>query len=539
MFSIVPLVYGASRPGVKVWRDGTLMALGSIPHWLVIQWWVHEVTAAGFVPFVLVLASLTGVATVSLTLAAKVRPGGAWTWLAPVCWTGAEYFRGELFGDGYAWGYPVHPLIDAPGVSGLASVGGVYLVSALLACFSGGVVDLWLWRRAGLKPWGVVGVLGVASLPLACVVGWFIHPPARSGDTGVIGAVQTNLPQSNKVAWSVDDEVRDFKRFTALTSQAGEQKPDLIAWPETMTPGVTLVPKSLATLKDNKIIFAMADGSALGATTLSEAVLRFQGELGIPMIVGEEALDGLSVTPKGEGVKISQKARFNSAFMLLNGRVAPGRYDKIRLTPFGETMPGIRNFPELQQQLLDIGASGMRFDLAMGKERHVFEVPRAGKPALRVVTPICFEMSVGWLCRELVYKEGVRRADVIVTVTNDGWFGDSDLARLQHLQLAQWRAAELATPVVRVVNTGISAFIDERGRVQASGVEGHPGASRVDGFLVHPVHLVGGVTLYARVGELAGEVLCLGWALLWLFAGFERMVGRLGWFRRTQGPPRQ
>lgn len=541
LVSIAPCVYGASRRGAKVWRDGTLMALGALPHWLVIQWWVHEVTAAGFVPFVLVLTSLTGAATVSLVVAARFRPRVPWAVLAAVCWTGVEYFRGELFGDGYAWGFPVHPLIDAPGVAGLASVGGAYLVSALLSCFSGGLVDLVRARGggAGAMRSRVWGVLGVALLPVACGAGLFVRPPARTGDTVVIAAVQTNLPQSNKSKWSVDDEIHDVKRYFSLTREAAERAPDLIAWPETMTPGVTLVPEANALLKRKQIVFLLADGTQLGATVLTEAVLRFQGELGIPMIVGEEALDGLKVEVDGERVNITPKARYNSAFMLLGGAVAPGRYDKIRLTPFGETMPGIRNFPALQQSLLDIGARNMRFDLAMGKDLFVFKVPRKGKDALRVVTPICFEMSVAPTCRVLVYHGGTRRADVIVTVTNDGWFGDSDLARRQHLQLAQWRAAELATPVVRVVNTGISAFIDERGVVQASGVEGHPERARVDGILVRTVNLVGGATLYARVGELAGVAMLAPWAIMVAGVAFTELLTRWRHRARTAGRPRE
>lgn len=540
LLSILPLVWGASRPGARTWRDGVLMALGSLLHWVVIQWWVHEVTAAGFIPFVFVLASLTGIATASLVGAGRVLPRLPWALLAPICWTGAEYFRGEVFGDGYAWGYPVHPLIDAPGVPGLASLGGAYFVSALLAAFSGGLVDFIRARRAAQDPrrlgGRLAGVLGIAALPLACLAGLFVTPPARTGDEVRVAAIQTNLPQSNKVAWSIDDEVRDLARFEDLTSDAAKQHPDLICWPETMTPGVTLVDESLRTLDRERLAFTLKSGRQIAASALTREVLQFQGSLGIPMLVGEEAIDGLKISDVDGHVQFSQRARYNSAFLLEGGKVAPGRYDKIRLTPFGETMPGIRNFPELQQQLLDIGARGMKFDLAMGKTPFVFEVPRAGgdKP-LRVVTPICFEMSVAPVCRELVYDHAQRRADVIITLTNDGWFGQSDLARLQHLQISRWRAAELGTPVVRVVNTGISAFIDARGRLIRSGTDDHPGASRVDGVLQGSVALVTGATLYATLGDAAGIGLYYLWVGLVLLGAWARF--RAWRLRRTRARP--
>jgi apolipoprotein N-acyltransferase len=56
---------------------------------------------------------------------------------------------------------------------------------------------------------------------------------------------------------------------------------------------------------------------------------------------------------------------------------------------------------------------------------------------------------------------------VLVNISNDGWFGPSGAGRRQHLQVAQLRAIELATPVVRAANTGMSASIAADGRILA------------------------------------------------------------------------
>ena len=104
----------------------------------------------------------------------------------------------------------------------------------------------------------------------------------------------------------------------------------------------------------------------------------------------------------------------------------------------------------------------------------------------------------------MIAEGGIRRAEVLVNLTNDGWFGDSDMTREQHLQIARWRARELATPVIRAANTGISAAIDARARL--IGKPDDPGkvvaAPRQEGRLIREVIPAQGLTIYARVGDV-------------------------------------
>ncbi len=107
-------------------------------------------------------------------------------------------------------------------------------------------------------------------------------------------------------------------------------------------------------------------------------------------------------------------------------------------------MPYIRAWPWLQDQLLGLGANGMKFDLAAGTHLTVLNVPVASLGrSIRVVTPVCFEITVASHVRSLVFDEnGQRRADLIASITNDGWFSDTDIARQQHLSRPlRWRLA--------------------------------------------------------------------------------------------------
>ena len=73
------------------------------------------------------------------------------------------------------------------------------------------------------------------------------------------------------------------------------------------------------------------------------------------------------------------------------------------------------------------------------------------------------------ICFEDAFSRDVMRdmpdANILVNASNDAWFGDS-LAPHQHLQMAKMRAIETGRPMVRSTNTGISAFIDAKGRIE-------------------------------------------------------------------------
>jgi apolipoprotein N-acyltransferase len=187
----------------------------------------------------------------------------------------------------------------------------------------------------------------------------------------------------------------------------------------------------------------------------------------------------------------------------------------------------------------------MKFDLSQGTEAKVFRIaprapapgteggvagaaaaqaaPGAGSPEpVRVVAPICFEVTYSDLTRSMVFGPSGRRADVMVCVTNDGWFGTWDAGRELHLTVARWRSVELGTPMVRAANTGVSSVIGPRGELVARGVRVVGGARdgtvdeyghEVAGVLVADVPLGSGVTLFARIGNL------VGWTMFVLMGG--------------------
>ncbi|NOZ69813.1 MAG: apolipoprotein N-acyltransferase, partial [Deferribacteres bacterium] len=125
-------------------------------------------------------------------------------------------------------------------------------------------------------------------------------------------------------------------------------------------------------------------------------------------------------------------------------------------------------------------------DFLAGKETVVMKTPYA-----KIGNLICYEIIFPGLVR----KFAERGADVLVTITNDAWFGRTS-APYQHFAMAVFRAVENRVPVVRAANTGISGFIDSRGRIISKS------DIFVEAVLTEDIARGGGKSLYTRYGDL-------------------------------------
>jgi apolipoprotein N-acyltransferase len=130
-------------------------------------------------------------------------------------------------------------------------------------------------------------------------------------------------------------------------------------------------------------------------------------------------------------------------------------YHKSKLVIGVEKLP----YPELMGFLSDwsIDLGGITGTLAIDKDRHVFTVP--GSP-FRTGVAICYESVYGRFFTEYI-KKG---ANLMFIITNDGWW-DNTPGYKQHLSYASLRAIETRRSIARSANTGISAFINQRGEI--------------------------------------------------------------------------
>mgnify|MGYP000188554099 CR=1 FL=1 len=141
---------------------------------------------------------------------------------------------------------------------------------------------------------------------------------------------------------------------------------------------------------------------------------------------------------------------FNSVVLLSNDGKIVGNYDKHALVPFGEFMP--LRFLIPKSLTLPVGDK----DFSEGIGTKTLNWPELPPVSILV-------------CYEAIFPEfavsGTNRPEWLLNVTNDAWFGMSS-GPYQHFAMARMRAVEQGLPLIRVANTGITAYIDEYGRVK-------------------------------------------------------------------------
>ena len=147
------------------------------------------------------------------------------------------------------------------------------------------------------------------------------------------------------------------------------------------------------------------------------------------------------------------KSEYNTAFFYQDEKLAT--YYKIKLIPFGETLP----FGSWNSSLASYFPGVSLF--AQGSHYKSFTLYKQQHP-LHFITPICYELLDTFFIRNFLNSQ--QHIDFIANLTNDSWYGDT-AEPWQHLFLTRWRALEFRRPIIRSTNTGITTLIDEQGKV--------------------------------------------------------------------------
>jgi apolipoprotein N-acyltransferase len=273
-----------------------------------------------------------------------------------------------------------------------------------------------------------------------------------------VAAVQANVPQFEKFDPQFTAQIFDkFSRLSELALKT-DAPPDLLVWPESSMPDPVRDPNSLS--------YAF--------------IRKFCASIKADLLVG--TLD------------FERDRDYNAAVLISDAGERMQVYRKIHLVPFGEYIPARKTFPLFAA----IAGTWVPGDFTSGG---VFTTFRLTNSRAQLAPLICFEDTVGDLARQFV----VRGADLLVDVTNDGWFLRSAGSH-QHLVNALFRCAELQRPMVRAANTGVTCFIDRFGRVNEI-LRDDNGSTFTDGVLTGVVDMPvdKSPTFYARHGELFAE----------------------------------
>ncbi|MBT9589461.1 MAG: apolipoprotein N-acyltransferase [Thiobacillus sp.] len=338
----------------------------------------------------------------------RVSPGLRLLLLIPLGWGVAEWVRGWLF-TGFPWLAIGYSQVPASPLAGYAPLVGVYGVSFLLAL----AAALLAWGATLRGPlaqrvWAGVAVLalGVGGQALRGI-DW----TTPDGATTSVALLQGNIPQDMK--WKPEKTHATLEIYARMAAASPAK---LIVLPETALP---LFESDLPDFYRN------------GLVTLGQKN-------------GGDILTGL---PTGS----INGTYYNSVLSL--GSAPSQRYHKVHLVPFGEYIP-LKALWGWVIRVLHIPLS----DFARGDPN---QTPLA-IGGQRVAANICYEDVFG---EEIIRQ--LPAASVLVNVSNLAWFGDS-FAPWQHAQMSQMRALETGRMMLRATNTGLTAIIDEKGRILAS-----------------------------------------------------------------------
>ncbi len=413
----------------------------------------------------------------SIRIASKERTGRAlpMVLLAPIIMVSFELLVPFLFpwylAITQAWVIPVIQIAEFTGPLG---------ISAFLMLVNGAVYDLYQANPRQKKISAGVA-LAVASIVLSFGYLRISQVDAQRSEAPAlkVGVVQGNIPFDEKGIRRKELAAQQLHDLQKMSEKLEEQGAEFLMWTESSYP----------------YPIARKQAGDFGP----KFVARIRKGFTVPLMLGALTYDSENLS----------KRPYNSALMLDSDGSFTARFDKIFLLMFGEYIPFLETFPILED-ILPKNAS----HFSRGEDIVIFPFQHKGE-TYRLGPMICYEDILPDFGRKLAESH----PHLLVNITNDSWFGDTS-EPWEHMALSVYRAVEMRTDMIRAVNTGVSAFIDAKGKVFAKTYALDPKITPkpVDGLLGEVRLMEGGHTFYARFGNLFGYLCVLAslfFLLLW------------------------
>jgi apolipoprotein N-acyltransferase len=440
-FSLGLTAGGVYFAGTLYWLVETMTTFGGL-----------SVPLAAFAAVLLVAYLSLFPAVFTLVLARLARTYGASAaLLASPVWVATELGRQYVW-DGFPWALLGYSQVTVLPVAQLASLTGVYGLSALLALTSGVAAYVVVEPRG--RRWAAAG--GVAVL-VAASAGWGHWRLTRSallesGEPVRVAVLQANIAQEDKWNPALADWISD--RYLQMTRQALDRGARFIIWPESSTP------------------FFFEHDLVRGG-----AIRRLAAEGEATLLIGSDQIEQARAEP---GRTRPTERLYNAAFLVTPDGRTGAVYRKMHLVPFGEYVPARRLLffvSPIVEAMTDFSPGDAPVLL-----------PVAGRLAS---TAICYEVIYASLMRRFVLDG----SELLTTITNDAWYGWSSAA-YQHWDQAAMRSIENGRYLARAANTGISGFVDPYGRVLQRS------ALFEEELLVEDLRFITDRTVYTRIGDV-------------------------------------
>ncbi len=380
-----------------------------------------------------------------------------WLFVAPALWFLFEFLRSWLF-TGFPWLSIGYSQIDGPLSGWMPVVGetGVSVVLMLISCSIALALNTRQYAHTA------------ALLVIIYLSGWSLNQidwvkPAEKATS--VAMVQGNIKQ--ELRWMPEQEGPTMQKYLKMTEPLWQN--ELIIWPEAAIPQLEPIAESYLLALDKRALEART-GLITGIVNYNFDTRKAFNNL---IVLGQVRVDDTNAQYQYEH---------------------SNRYAKHHLLPIGEFIP----FESWLRELAPI------FDLPMSSfTRGEYTQPNLIANGYALAPALCFEIAFP---RQLL-SNLTEQTDFIVTVSNDAWFGRSH-GPDQHMEIARVRAKEFGLPVLRATNTGITAFVDYRGNIQASLPQFEAAVVEADVFSTR------GSTPYRTFGDLPMWIMCLSLLIL-------------------------
>lgn len=482
------------HPHLSFKRLMRVALVGGLCFWLPAIQWVRLSDPSAWVGWLIMSLALALWWPIMVALVYRLHVQNRWglllSWV--VVWGTQEIGR-EYYMTGFPWYHLAHSqfrqvwLIQTADLLGTSSLSLLMIALQVLAAqwFFG---DRPSWTTA-TSAWRRNVILTSLSLLFVLAYGQIRVRIAKFTEGPTVALLQSDVPQSRRLNPDHNELIELYRRLIQQTLQSGKAV-DLIVWPETSFPYPLIVAdKELDEASTKAVLLEYVNENTvddwyINRNEAQNMMKEWATQARAPIVVGATAWD----------LSRSGFRKFNTAALFEPDQPAQYYY-KMHLVPFGEYIP----WTDLLPIVADLAPfpPDQRPNLKHGDKPRVLTL----KNRWRLAPLICFEDTVPHVVRRFFrlsdVPAGSPNVDLLMNISNDGWFRGSEEHEV-HLAASIFRCVETRTPMVRCVNTGISAVINSNGQI----VSEVPIAQ--EKVLIETVPISVRYSLYNTCGDISG-----------------------------------
>ena len=325
--------------------------------------------------------------------------------IIPFIWVSKDILVEKIFG-GFPWCFAGYSQYKNIYFTQMAEIGGIHLITFFLIYFN--ILFYLLFKHKNKKLILVI----IISFIFIYSDGYFLYKSnnyeMKDIKTHIAGIIQPNTKNDQNLNYQ--EKIKKLEELFNDSKTLKEKGAEFIIWPEYT---VSIYPLQSNFFKRKFFNFTNSN---------------------VPIFAGFTDLK-------------NSKEIYNSIILFQKNRIE--KYDKVHLTPFGEYIPFRKLLFFVKKITDEVG------DFTFGKSVHNIKINNHFAS-----TPICYEIIFPELIRKFISNGG----ELIITISNDSWFGDSS-APLQHLSMAIFRSIENRRYILRSTSNGISAVISSSGEI--------------------------------------------------------------------------